>query len=62
MLGEIDPEYRILVAPEDATPTDQYVAVAVRPVQAGNCIVAAGETELLVTVQPPEVLKTATLA
>jgi hypothetical protein len=48
--------------PDDAEPIEKFVIVFVPPVQAGNEIVPAGDTLLLVTVQPPVVRATATRA
>jgi hypothetical protein len=61
----IAPEYRILLAPEAATPTEKYVQVEEPPVQAGKVTAAAlaacvGAVPEMV--QPPEDLATATRA
>ena len=62
IFGVIVPETSKMPAPEDAVPIEKCVSVAVRLVQAGASMFATGETEFAVTVQPPEVLATATRA
>lgn len=62
MVGESDPKYRSLPVLVDAVPTAKKVAVAVEPVHAGKLTSATGDTEAPVTVNPPDVLATATLA
>jgi len=62
MLGDTVPLYSNLPVPLDAVPIAQWVIVDVPPVQAGNVIVAAGDTADAVTVHPPLVRATATRA
>jgi hypothetical protein len=45
MVGEIGPEYRILDAPDAATPIEKYVSVSDPPVAAGKLIADTGEVD-----------------
>jgi hypothetical protein len=62
MFGVTVPEKKIFVAPPPVGPTLKYVAVEEVFVPAGNTIAATGDTLLAVTVHPPDVLATDTLA
>lgn len=63
IVGESEPEYRIFPAPELAVPAEACVAVPPAPaVISPKVIEDTGETEFPVTVQPPDVLATATRA
>ena len=61
--GEIGPKYSNIPAPDDAVPIPAYVSVSDGdPVLAGKFIAASGETVCEPTVQPDDVLTTATRA
>jgi hypothetical protein len=62
MFGVTVPEYRSLPVPLTAVPTPKWVTVPEPPVPAGKLIFDTGLTLLPDTVQPPEVLATATRA
>jgi len=62
IFGVIVPLTSKMPAPLEAVPIEKCVSVAVRPVQAGASMFATGDTELAVTVQPPDVRATATRA
>jgi len=62
IFGVIVPLMTSTPAPLDAVPIEKCVSVALPPVHAGPSMLATGETELAVTVQPPEVLATAVRA
>ena len=62
IFGVIVPDTSKMPAPDEAVPMLKCVSVAVRPVQAGASMFATGDTELAVTVQPPDVRATATRA
>lgn len=59
IFGVTVPEYRIVVAPDVATPTEKWVIVLEPPVAAGKAIVATGLVEAAEeAVHPPVVLAT----
>ncbi len=62
MIGDNGPEYKILLAPEAATPIDQNVSISAPPVQTGNTASAVRLITLPAIVNPLEERATSTRA